>query len=82
MGVQALYSANVTEGLSTEHFLSVHPDLLASATCMVAQMLAQYQREAFVSISGVQTTRTYSRPQLVFQGLQHNGHGAVQKWQS
>lgn len=55
---RALYSVDVTEELLTEHFPSAHPGLLASATCMVAQMLARYQLEVFVSISCAQTTRT------------------------
>ena len=46
---------------------------------MVSQLLAQYQLEAFASISGEQTNHIYSRPQLECQELQHNGHGAAIK---
>lgn len=77
--VQVPYNGDAAREPLTTHFPSVHPDLLAYATCTVPQKMAQNQHEEFASISGAQTTHTYSHQQLEFRELQHNGHGAVYK---
>lgn len=74
---QAPYNGGVKRGPLTAHFPSEHLDLLAYATCMVSQKMAQYQLEAFASISGAQTNHTCSHQQWESQELQHSAPAAV-----
>lgn len=78
--VQALCNADATKEPWTIRFPSEYQDLPAFVTCMVFLSLVRHQLGASASISGEQTSHTYSHQLLESQELLHNGPAAARKY--